>query len=202
MNKYLILIAGSPCTGKTYLTNKIREVLPDLLLITPDDLKELYADSIGFDSLDEKSKLEKKVWHLYYQLLDLYMHAGKRIIVSEYPFSDKQKNRLSNLACQYHYHVITIRLIADFDILWQRRYKRDREPNRHLSHIVCKYHYGDQLTDRDAADNHISKACFLKTCLDRQYAQFKLGHLFEIDVSDFSKIDYTNLLTDLKKLIK
>ncbi len=43
---------------------------------------------------------------------------------------------------RYGYQVITIRLTADFEVLWQRRYKRDREPDRHLSYIMDHYHYG------------------------------------------------------------
>ena len=34
MDKYLILIAGSPATGKSYLINLIKEVLPDMFILT------------------------------------------------------------------------------------------------------------------------------------------------------------------------
>jgi len=37
------------------------------------------------------------------------MEAGKKVIVSEYPFSEKQKGRLRDLADTYAYEVITIR---------------------------------------------------------------------------------------------
>ena len=45
MDKYLILIAGSPATGKSYLINLIKEVLPDMFILTPDEGKEIFADS-------------------------------------------------------------------------------------------------------------------------------------------------------------
>lgn len=60
MKKYLILIAGSPATGKSYLINEMRHALGDFFLITPDEGKEIFADQIGFDNLDEKKELEKK----------------------------------------------------------------------------------------------------------------------------------------------
>ena len=66
----------------------------------------------------------------FYRALELYMEAEKKVIVSEYPFSEKQKGRLRDLADTYAYEVITIRLTADFEVLWERRYQRDREPER------------------------------------------------------------------------
>ncbi|KES16414.1 hypothetical protein GASC598P17_011360, partial [Gilliamella apis SCGC AB-598-P17] len=103
MPKYLILLAGCPCTGKTYLIHLLQRQFTNSLLLTPDEAKELYADSVGFNSLAEKNALEQKVWHFYYGVLQWYMDAGKKIIISEYPFSDKQKNQLNDFANRYHY---------------------------------------------------------------------------------------------------
>ncbi|PXZ05306.1 kinase [Gilliamella apicola] len=201
MPKYLILLAGGPCTGKTYLIHLLQQQFNNSLLLTPDEAKELYADSVGFNSLAEKNALEQKVWHFYYGVLQWYMDAGKKIIISEYPFSDKQKNQLNDFANRYHYQVITIRLVANFDILWQRRYKRDRSLERHLSHIMTHYHYGDELADRNLADDLITKEKFYQICHDRQYDKFALGTLFEMNVDDFSKVNYADLLNKLKKII-
>ncbi|MGG5373121.1 AAA family ATPase [Enterococcus sp. AZ196] len=201
MKKYLILIAGSPATGKSYLINEMRRVLGDFFLITPDEGKEILADQIGFDNLTEKNELESKVWTFYYNALSLYMEAGKRIVVSEYPFSDKQKTKLKNLAERYHYEPITIRLVADFDVLWHRRKARDVEPDRHLSHIMTHYHFGDTLIDRTQADNLITKEAFREIIDARGYNQFQLGHLTEFDVSDFSTVNYEPFLKELAEQI-
>lgn len=201
MKKYLILIAGSPATGKSYLINEMRRVLGDFFLITPDEGKEMLADQIGFDSLAEKKELEKKVWTFYYNALDLYMEAGKRIVVSEYPFSNKQKKKLGDLADQYGYEPITIRLVADFETLWERRKLRDIEPDRHLSHIMTHYHFGDELLERRNADDLITKEAFREIIATRGYNHFKLGSLVEFDVTDFSKVDYELFLNDLAERI-
>lgn len=200
MKKYLILIAGSPATGKTYLVNKIKKILPDLFVITPDESKEMLADTIGFNNAEEKSQLEIKVWKFYYDVLELYMEAGKQFILSEYPFSDKQLEKLQSLTDSYNYEVITIRLIADFDVLWERRKARDREINRHLCHVVTSYHHGDQLSDRSLADDLITEEDFKKIIEERGYNNFQLGKLIEFDVSDFSKVDYEPLLEQLRGL--
>lgn len=202
MKKYLILIAGSPATGKSYLINEMRQTLDDFFLITPDEGKEIFADTFGFDNLVEKADLEKKVWSFYYQVLELYMSVGKRIVVSEYPFSNKQKGQLQKLADIHDYQVITIRLVADFEKLWSRRKARDVEPNRHLSHIMTHYHFGDELSDRTKADNIITKEEFRQVIEDRGYRDFELGYLQEFDVSDFSQVNYRPFLQKLAERIK
>lgn len=201
MKKYLILLAGSPATGKSFLVNQLTEVFPNMFVITPDEGKEILADSVGFNTLEEKAELENQVWTFYYGVLDLYMQVGKRVILSEYPFSYKQKEKLKSMTEKYEYEVITIRLVADFDVLWGRRKQRDIEPSRHLSHIQTHYQYGDKLKDRSKADNLITKEAFRKIIESRKYNQFKLGELYEVDVTDFSKVDYNQLKKKLDKKV-
>lgn len=201
MKRYLILASGSPATGKSYLIEQIKQKFSDMFILTPDECKEIFADSIGFNSLEEKAELEKKVWKFYYGVLDLYMGAGKRVILSDYPFSDKQKPRLSALSEKYGYEVITIRLDAAFEILWERRKRRDIENTRHLSHIMTHYHFGDELPDRSLADALITKEEFKEIVERRKYNQFQLGSLYEVEVSDYSKVDYSELVEKLYRRI-
>lgn len=198
MKKYLILLAGSPGTGKTYLLQLLKQRLPDMYTITIDEIKEYYADSVGFDDLAQRAEQERtKVYPFFYRALELYMEAEKKVIVSEYPFSEKQKGRLRDLADTYAYEVITIRLTADFEVLWERRYQRDREPERHLSYIMDHYHYGDSLEDRSLGTNHITKEEFRRIINERKYAEFALGTLYEFDVTDYQRVDYGPLLDQL-----
>ncbi len=198
--KYLILLAGPPATGKSYLSRLICHELPETYTVSPDELKENLADNVGFNSSEEKIELEKLVWTYYYQALDLYMKIGKQFILSEYPFSYKQQKKLGELSATYHYDVITIRLICDFETLWERRINRDLSPERHLSYITSCYHYGDRLEDRRRADQLITKEEFAKIIEDRGYNHFEMGKLYEVDVTDYSKVHYEPLLAELRKL--
>ena len=198
--KYLILLAGPPATGKSYLSRLICHELPETYTVSPDELKENLADNVGFNSSEEKIELEKLVWTYYYQALDLYMKIGKQFILSEYPFSYKQQKKLGELSATYHYDVITIRLICDFETLWERRINRDLSPERHLSSITSCYHYGDGLEDRRRADQLITKEEFAKIIEDRGYNHFEMGKLYEVDVTDYSKVHYEPLLAELRKL--
>ena len=200
MKKYLILLAGPPATGKSYLTKLICQALPQTYTVSPDEIKQDLAESIGFDNAEAKQTLELKAWKLYYQALDLYMTIGKQFVLTEYPFSDKQKSHLKDLAEVHGYHIITIRLVADFEILWERRIKRDLAPERHLSFIMSHYHYGDQLLDRHQADELITKEGFWDIIEKRQYNYFQLGKLYEVDVTDYQQVDYSPIISDLLAL--
>lgn len=200
MKKYLILLAGSPATGKSYLSRLICQALPETYTVSPDELKENLADNIGYNSLQEKVELEKVVWDYYYQALELYMKIGKQFILTEYPFSYKQKPILEKLSTKYQYDIITIRLVCDFETLWNRRIQRDLSEDRHLSYILSHYHYGDTLQDRSAADQLITKEEFAEIIQARDYNHFEMGKLYEVDVTDYSKVDYQPIIEALKLL--
>lgn len=200
MKKYLILLAGPPATGKSYLSRLICQALPETYTVSPDELKENLADNIGYNSLEEKLELEKVVWDYYYQALELYMKIGKKFILTEYPFSYKQRPILEKLTTKYQYDIITIRLVCDFETLWNRRIQRDLSDDRHLSYILSYYHYGDTLEDRTAADQLITKEEFAEIIQARDYNHFEMGKLYEVDVTDYSKVDYAPIIRELQKL--
>ena len=200
MKKYLILLAGPPATGKSYLSRLICQALPETYTVSPDELKENLADNIGYNSLEEKVELEKVVWDYYYQALELYMKIGKQFILTEYPFSYKQKPILEKLSTKYQYEIITIRLVCDFETLWNRRIQRDLSDDRHLSYILSHYHYGDRLKDRTAADQLITREEFAEIIQARDYNHFEMGKLYEVDVTDYSKVDYEPIIEELKEL--
>ena len=200
MKKYLILLAGPPATGKSYLSRLICQALPETYTVSPDELKENLADNIGYNSLEEKVELEKVVWDYYYQALELYMKIGKQFILTEYPFSYKQKPILEKLSTKFKYDIITIRLVCDFETLWNRRIQRDLSEDRHLSYILSHYHYGDTFKDRTAADQLITKEEFAEIIQARDYNHFEMGKLYEVDVTDYSKVDYEPIIEELKEL--
>ena len=200
MKKYLILLAGPPATGKSYLSRLICQALPETYTVSPDELKENMADNFGYNSLEEKVELERVVWDYYYQALELYMKIGKQFILTEYPFSYKQKPILEKLTTEYKYDIITIRLVCDFETLWNRRIQRDLSEDRHLSYILSHYHYGDTCRNRSAADQLITKEEFAEIIQARDYNHFEMGKLYEVDVTDYSKVDYEPIIEELKEL--
>lgn len=196
MDKVLILLAGLPGTGKTYLSNIIKKELGTFYMLSQDELKEQYCEVYGYNNLEEKKEIEKITWQKYFEIMDQLMQIGSNVM-SDYPFSQKQKPKIEQLVERYSYNVITIRLIADLGLLFERQKKRDLDPERHLSHIVTSYKKGDYLADRSKADNLLTYEEFIKRCTTRGYNTFELGKLYELDVTDYSKVNYSQLLQDI-----
>ncbi|PMC35764.1 kinase [Bacillus sp. UMB0899] len=198
MDKVLILLAGLPGTGKTYLSNIIQSKLGTFYNLSQDSLKEYYFDMYGFHNLEEKQEIEKIAWTKYYEIMEQQMQVGKNMM-SDYPFSQKQKPHIQKLVEKYGYEVVTIRLIADLEVLFDRQKKRDLDPTRHLSHIMNSYKKGDHLPNRRNADNLLTYEEFINRCTTRGYETFELGKLYEMDVSDFTKVNYSMLVEDLRR---
>ena len=69
MKNFLILIAGYPGTGKSYLCKMILKEYPDFVTFSPDEVKEQLWDKYGFKNLDEKNKLINLSWEYYYSFI-------------------------------------------------------------------------------------------------------------------------------------
>lgn len=200
MIKTIILLAGYPGTGKTYLGERIIEKQHSFMIVSQDDIKEYLFDKDGFNNAKEKQELIAKARKLYYENLEEKMKEGE-MIITDYPFSDIQKPIFESLASKYSYQVITIRLVGDLDIIFKRRIARDLKTDRHLGHIVSCYHKGDELIDRSKASELITYDDFIKVCETKKYGEFELGHLIEVDMSDFSKVNYEELVSRVMQLL-
>lgn len=200
MKKTLILLAGYPGTGKSYLSARIRKIVADIIQLSPDEIKEKVWDAVGFSNQEEKEQLILKSWASYYQQLELYLREGKTVL-SDYPFSEKQKPTLQRLTRKYEYQVITIRLIAEFEVLFDRQRKRDMDEKRHAGHILTSYHQGEQIVDRRSADALVSYAEFKQRYQTRGYETFFLGHLLEVNVNDFRTVNYDDIEVAVRQFL-
>lgn len=191
-------MAGLPGTGKTYLGHILNDYFGAFYMLSQDSLKEQLADVYGFSNLEEKREIEKMAWVVYYGTMEQQMQAGSNIL-SDYPFSQKQKPRIQTLAETYGYKVLTIRLTAELDVLYERQKKRDLDPARHLSHLVTSYNKDNHSIYRNAADHLLTQEEFITRCVARGYDTFELGKLYEVDVTDYSAVDYPKLLEEIRR---
>ena len=65
--------------------------------------------------MEEKVAIENQSWEQYYEVMEEDLKNGDSII-SDYPFSVKQKDKIKNLAEKYEYQVVTFRLIGDLEV--------------------------------------------------------------------------------------
>lgn len=202
MKKTLLLLAGSPGTGKSYLGNLIQQAIPHYFHESSiDEYKEKLYESTGFDNSDQKKKLDDKAYELFYNDVESLMAKGESII-SDYPFSYRQHDTLQELALRYKFQIITVTLTCDPDILYKRQRKRDLDPSRPLGFIMNHYHKGDVLKDRSKMDIQKSKEEFEAFNKKRGYDHFKLGTTIFFNVSDFNTADYDGVISKVKMLVK
>lgn len=201
MKKTLILLAGYPATGKSDLTDRITSRHPNAFsVITPDEVKEAVWDEVGFDDAEDKARVELDIWRRYYAALEEFLAAGDQVI-SDYPFSAKQKDTLEDLTTRYGYQIITVRMTGDPRVIYARSLKRDLSQRRHLGHLVSRYHKGDVLEDRMQADALVTLDVFLDRCAHKGYQTFSMGHLIEVDATDVGAISYSTLLDEIDEIM-
>lgn len=189
MRQALLLIAGFPGTGKTYLANQVMKRFPTFDMISLDPMKERAYDKFGFDGAQAKSELDAQVLCDFLDLVDARL-ATHESIISDYPFSEKQRPRLLR-ACEFSgARPLTIRMTCNPDLLFERQRQRDLDPSRHLGHVVFKYHSGDVLLNRRDADDLLTRAEFDHRLHTRGYDTFSLGETLEVDSTDFAAIHY------------
>ncbi|QWT17664.1 ATP-binding protein [Collinsella sp. zg1085] len=198
MKPVLILLAGYPATGKTYLLQRIQARFAhiDFGLVGPDDIKEEVWDELGFSNEKEKAVLELEVWRRYYARIRFCMEH-RQAILSDYPFSEKQRPTLKELVVHYGYQALTIRLVGDPERIYERSLQRDLSPTRHAGHLLHSYRPGQVLENRAQAAGLVSRELFLERCRTKGYERFCLGHLIEVDATDLAAIDYEELLRQL-----
>ena len=201
MKQTLILLAGYPGTGKSYLAELLMKQFTGFEILSPDEIKEEFWDAYGFRNEQEKEELIQKSWVEYYHRMEWKFTRGISLL-SDYPFSHKQHDQLQEVCDKHHVQIITIRMIADLDVLFERQKKRDLDASRHLGHIVKKYHKGICLKCHEEADNLLDYDEFIQRCTCRGYGTFALGTTLQLDVTDFATAPYGELMIIINELLE
>ncbi len=196
--KKVILLAGPPATGKTYMSNVIKEKHPSAMYIAQDEVIELLYDKVGFSSEQEKFELIDYGRSIFYNIVNKSL-AENDIVMLDYPFSYKQIDFLNKLKTDFKASFLTIRLVGDLDALYDRRIERDLVPSRNKGHIMDSYHGYETYTK----DNYpLSREQYKANCIKGKYDQFKYGRLIEVDVTDYDQIDYEKINSDVSSFLK
>lgn len=185
MNK-LILIAGASATGKSRYAKHFIDSLK-IPLISKDSIREVMHDGLHFDAgtVEQTQYYGACAYKLLFHFAECLMKSGVDVCL-ESSFTNQGKDIILSLLETYHYESMTIFLHAPLELLHQRFIKREKTEERHmgLSHGV----YNDFETYRKVAIHQ---------------TEFDLGDKrLEVDVSDWDKVDYGYIDSEIKEFIK
>lgn len=177
----VIIITGLPGTGKTTLGKKLAEEFC-LPFICKDDIKELLFDSLGWQDREWSKKIGGTSYDLLYYITESLLQAGKSLIV-ETNFNPKFANqKFLDLKEKYDFVPFQARCIADGEIIRDRFAKRAHSDARHPGH-------------NDAENLDEWRPILLQGKIE---ALDIGGEIFDIDTSDFSKINFDGLVSAIK----
>lgn len=185
MKSTLIIITGLPGTGKTSLAKFLSEKL-NVPLISKDTIKELIFDSLGWSD----RVWSKKVGHATYKILDYLLEeelkAGHSLVLESNLKPELDNEKFQQWQDKYDYRVLQILCYADGEVLFDRFKARALSGERHPGH--------DDANNLEEFKEVLSEGKV--EGLDLQ------GHKVEIDTTNFSVVDYSAILAEVKQLIK
>ncbi|MEG2838337.1 MAG: hypothetical protein RR892_01800 [Lachnospiraceae bacterium] len=192
----LIIVTGGPGTGKSYAAMQIGKEIEDLVTLSYDTIKEENFDRFGFDDGSQKEELNEFSLHEFYLCLKKQMWLSRTIMI-EYPFYQKHKEYFQTLIEEYSYHAITVYLHGDLKIIYDRSVNRDSGDNRHIGHLTNCYHIETTKRDDDfVSDASLNYEQFCEVYEKKNY-NIQLGHTISVDITDFSMVDYKQILQRL-----
>lgn len=181
--KTIVIITGAPGTGKSYWANSILDGFEGVHLLAYDAYKECYFDKYGFDSQEEKSRLNALALEDFYQAVDVAMKRGETLVV-EYPFNQSHRQRLVDMIEENRYNGITLFLHGDMETLYRRGYRRDMAGNRHPGHLLSRYHKGVTPQPKSIdPEVQLSLEEFIESCGRKDY-DIKIGKEIDVNVTD------------------
>lgn len=143
--KKIILLFGDLATGKSTLSNVLANRY-HCLLINKDNIKEILADCIGFESRQENLKLSHATYELIKFMLLKIAPFGYDLIL-ESNFHKDELNELYMLLDNLEYEYLSIVLTGDIDILYHRFVNRAFHQNRHPAHLSAKLDIYENFKD-------------------------------------------------------
>lgn len=196
---YCILITGMPGAGKSALAIKMSSIF-NIRCFAKDEYKEILFDTIGFKSRQEKVKLGVMAMEMMYQDAEKEMQNNTLFILDN-NFENASKEGLEYLLNKYNYTAITVRLTGNPGTIYKRYVERDLNTNRHRGHVVNDCYPEKHGTMKDNPTRKTFEQ-YMDDIKERGYNTFSAnGPLIEVDVTDYSNVDYQQIIDQIKEII-
>jgi len=177
----IIIVTGRPAAGKSTLAKWLSQELK-LSLVSKDAIREELFDRLGWKDRKWAQQLGKASVDMMFYFARAQLEVGHSIIMDNSFFPPVSNPRFQALKEQYYAESIQIVCDSDHETLFQRFKARAVLGTRHLGH-------GDQ----DVLEG------LYANLTDHPLQILEIGgSLFEIDTTDFAKVNYQEILKQVK----
>ena len=193
----LILITGLPASGKSSFAEYASREL-SLPVIGKDDIKEHLFDTVGFRSYEEKTQLDIASANIMMYTAARILSCGESVILDN-NFEDRNLPNLEKLVKDHTCNVITVRFKGDVGVIYKRFLARESSPSRHLGHKILNCY--PPVPGKEETFQSMTQEQFTTKYKKRGTFDFAMGTVIDVDVTDFSKVSYPDIISRLKSLM-
>ncbi len=175
----LILVNGSPATGKTRLATYLSAELR-MPLVAKSAIKERLYDTLGTGDREWNSRLGQAAYAVLYEQLGALLRAGASAVVDAPLRAEYEQVRLERLIADHDASAVQVLLVAGREVLAERYRARGGSAGRHPGH---------EVTEQDVARLGLSDPFNLP------------WRTITVDTTDFATVEYRAILARVRRLL-
>jgi predicted kinase len=181
-----VIVNGAPGTGKTTLARRLAQDLA-LPLISKDDIKERLFDHLGWQDRAWSIKLGGASFELLFYFVESQLAAGRSLVVETAFIPRFHTPRFLELIDRYDFQPVQVLCAADVEVLFERFTGRTATGERHPGHV-------DHLATFEQ---------FAQVVQGDKYGRLEIGGpLIEVDTTDLERVNYVELLRQVRALLQ
>ena len=185
MHPTIIIVTGRPAAGKSTFAKWLSQELK-FSLVSKDSIREELFDRLGWKDRKWAQDLGKASVDMMFYFAKAELIVGHSIIMDNAFYPPISNPRFQALKAQFNVKSIQIVCDSDRETLFRRFKERADSGTRHPGH-----------GDHDVLDElYVNLADSSSPILDIG------GSVIEVDTTDFAKVDYQEILRQVKKLLK
>ena len=194
----LIILSGLPASGKSTVARMLQEVF-SYPILEKDRIKECLFDTLGFQSHEEKRRLDAAAARILLQTAEEILTTGGSVILDN-NFDIAAGEALRSLQSRLHLRSVTLLLTADEAVLYERYLARDLAHTRHPGHAVSD-RYPPLPGDPEVAP--MEREGFAQRYLSRGMGEVSWdGPVIRVDTTDLESLDRNALIARVRAALE